>query len=93
MSNQSVTSENPTDAEPIVTPLGEMLTRKGAACYLKKRWGFGSGALLAKLATGGTGPVFHKISSTESWYPVDGLDRWATAKLGEARATFKVEAA
>ena len=93
MSNQSVTSESPTEKAAIVTPLGEMLTRHNAARYLKDRYGFGSVGSLAKAAMAGNGPRFHKFSATRSLYPIADLDAWALAKLGEARATFKTEAA
>ncbi len=93
MSNQSVTSEIPTAKAVIITPLGEMLTRHNAARYLKERYGFGSVGNLAKAAMAGSGPPFHKFSATRSLYPIAGLDAWALAKLGEARATFRTEAA
>ena len=79
--------------EPIQTPLGPMLPRKPAARYLKRKWGFGSAAFLAKAALDGSGPIFHRVSLTEAWYPVSGLDAFAKAKLGEPRATFRTEAA
>jgi hypothetical protein len=38
-------------------------------------------ATLAKLASIGGGPAFHRANRTP-FYPVDELDRWAEARLG-----------
>lgn len=93
MSDQSVTCENSIGVEVISTPIGDMITRRDAGKYLKSRYGFGSRAMLAKLAMDGSGPAFHKSGSTRSHYPVTGLDAWARARLGEERATHKGEVA
>ncbi len=67
--------------------LAKFLRRKQAADYLKERYGHGSARTLAKLATIGGGPVFHRFGRMVVYDPVD-LDTWALARLsGPLRST------
>ena len=58
------------------------LRRDAAAKYLNGKFGFGTRATLAKLATVGGGPKFRKLGRiplyTEEW-----LDDWAEASMGQ----------
>ena len=68
---------------PVVaeTPDRPFRTRKGAADYLKKRWGFDySPKTLAKLACIGGGPDFDKFGRIPL-YTEPNLDRWVLARL------------
>jgi len=62
----------------------QFLRRKAAGQYLKSKYGFGSEKTLAKLATIGGGPVFHKAGAAALYEP-QALDEWAMAKVGAAR--------
>lgn len=62
----------------------QYLRRKAAGEYLKSRYGFGSEKTLAKLATIGGGPLFHKAANAALYKP-DDLDAWALAKIGKAQ--------
>lgn len=59
----------------------QYLRRKAAGEYLKAKYGFGSEKTLAKLATIGGGPIFHKAANAAIYRPED-LDAWALAKIG-----------
>lgn len=62
----------------------QYLRRKQAGEYLKSQYGFGSEKSLAKLATVGGGPLFHKAANAAIYRPED-LDSWALAKIGKAQ--------
>lgn len=59
----------------------QYLRRKAAGEYLKAKYGFGSEKTLAKLATIGGGPLFHKAAKAAIYKPED-LDAWAQSKIG-----------
>ena len=59
----------------------QFLRRKAAGEYLKAKFGFGSEKTLAKLATLGGGPIFHKAANAAIYKPED-LDAWALSKIG-----------
>ena len=81
------------DNEVINTPLGPMLKRVPAGKYLKAKYHIASPAFLAKAATLGIGPPFHKVLGGKgSLYPIASLDEWALAQFGEARPSFMKEA-
>ncbi len=65
-------------------PSAQFLRRKAAGEYLKSKYGFGSAKTLAKLATLGGGPEFHKAGPAALYAP-QALDEWALAKIGGAR--------
>lgn len=69
------------------------LRRNEAADYLRNRYGFGSAKTLAKLATIGGGPQYHKAGQTIVLYTQDHLDEWALAKIGAAQRTTSEVAA
>lgn len=58
----------------------QYLRRKQAGEYLKTKYGFCSEKSLAKLATVGGGPIFHK-AGTAALYAPKALDEWALAKI------------
>lgn len=61
------------------------LRRWEAAEYLERQHGLTVAiATLAKLASIGGGPSFHKAMRTPL-YPTEELDRWATERLGGLR--------
>lgn len=60
------------------------LRRKGAAEYLKARYGFGAARTLAKLAVLGFGPRSHKAGAIVLYEPT-ALDKWAIAKISGPR--------
>lgn len=62
----------------------EYLRRDAAADYLKKRYGAGTSATLAKLACIGGGPPFRKFGRHPLYLPED-LDAWAKARLSPPR--------
>jgi hypothetical protein len=67
--------------------------RKEAAQYLKGKYGVGSPATLAKLATVGGGPIFRKNGRIPIYQSAD-LDAWALAKIGKrVRSTSELEVA
>lgn len=69
------------------------LRRREAADYLKTKYGHGSYRTLAKLATIGGGPVFHRFGRIVVYKSAD-LDAWALARLsGPLHSTSKREAA
>jgi hypothetical protein len=69
------------------------MRRKEAAQYLKEKYGVGSPATLAKLATVGGGPIFRKNGRIPI-YQAEDLDAWALAKIGKpVRSTSELEAA
>jgi hypothetical protein len=57
------------------------LRRKAAGEYLKTKFGFGSDKTLAKLASLGGGPAFHKAGPAALYEPA-ALDEWALSKIG-----------
>lgn len=66
------------------------LSRKAASAYLRDHHGLTVAvATLAKMATQGDGPAYHKPSPRRSLYATDELDAWATAKLGRALASTR----
>ena len=77
------------------TAKAESLRRRDAAAeYVRTQWGIPcSPKTLAKLAVTGGGPVFRKAGRTPL-YPQDGLDAWASGKLGpRIRSSSENEAA
>ncbi len=69
------------------------LTRPAAAEYLKKKFGFGSKYMLAKMAVYGGGPVYHR-PGLNAVYAKSELDSWGAARLGcGARTTSEHSAA
>lgn len=68
------------------------LRRKEAADYLRKHYGHGSPRTLAKLATIGGGPVFHRFGRIVVYEPA-ALDSWALTGLsGPLHSTSDREA-
>ncbi|WP_400769402.1 hypothetical protein [Methylosinus sporium] len=68
------------------------MRRKDAAIYLRERYGVGSSATLAKLATLGGGPIFRKNGRIPV-YLAEDLDAWALAKIGKPiRSTSELDA-
>jgi hypothetical protein len=71
----------------------KFLRRKDAAQYLREKYGVGSAATLAKLATIGGGPIFRKNGRIPLYLGKD-LDTWALARIGQPRrSTSELEAA
>jgi hypothetical protein len=60
--------------------------RFAAGDYLQKTYGFCSAKSLAKLATIGGGPRFHKAGIAVLYTKAD-LDDWARAKIGGPQAS------
>jgi len=70
------------------------ISREDAVKLLRRKFGFGSVAFLAKEAMHGAGPIFYKFRGIRGvLYPIAPLEEWAIRRIGEARASFKVEAA
>lgn len=61
-------------------PQPEFLRRRDAGDYLRQRFGIASPALLAKLASIGGGPAFHRHGTTVLYKPTE-LDRWARERI------------
>jgi hypothetical protein len=69
------------------------LRRVEASEYLLRMYGLRlAPATLAKMASIGGGPAFHKASATPL-YPRTELDRWAVARLGRLRRSTSEGAA
>ena len=69
----------------ISTPIGDVLTRIGAAEYLRKTYGVGSPGFLARIASSGAGPRFFRISGRrEVLYRMADLDIWARSQFDRA---------
>ncbi len=71
----------------IVNPddnLDVFLRRSDAANYLRKRFNFGSSALLAKYATIGLGPTFYKLGRLTFYRRAD-LDAWVQSRLSRPK--------
>jgi hypothetical protein len=66
----------------MLTP--DYLRRKDASEYLQRKYGFGAGSTLAKLACVGGGPLYHKVGRTVL-YTAEALDTWAQARIGAVR--------
>ena len=68
------------------TIIPQFLRRKDAGAYLKASFGFSSDRALAKLATIGGGPPFHRAGKNGRivLYTLAELDQWAEAQIGEA---------
>lgn len=64
----------------------QFMRRKDAAQYLRDKFGVGSPATLAKLATLGGGPTYRKNGKIPL-YLADDLDAWALAKIGPAQTS------
>ncbi|PZR80850.1 MAG: hypothetical protein DLM68_18760 [Hyphomicrobiales bacterium] len=62
----------------------EYVRRRQAAEHLRAKFGVGSPATLAKLATLGGGPIYQKLGRIPV-YRFEDLDRWAVAKIGPAQ--------
>lgn len=60
----------------------KFMRRKRAAEYLREKFGVGSPATLAKLATLGGGPIFRKNGRIPV-YLAEDLDNWALSKIGK----------
>lgn len=67
-------------------PTVQFMRRKTAGEYLKSQYGFGSEKTLAKLASVGGGPIFHKAGSAALYKPTD-LDAWATERIGAPKSS------
>ena len=67
--------------------LNGFLRRKEAAAHLRERFGFGSTATLAKLASIGGGPRFRKLGSRVVLYDPADLSEWALSKLGRPQTS------
>lgn len=65
--------------------------RKGAAEYLRSKYGFGSISTLAKGAVTGDGPEYHK-AGVVALYTEEALDAWALSKIGPGRKSTSDEA-
>jgi hypothetical protein len=70
----------------------QLMRRKDAAQFLRERFGIGSPATLAKLATIGGGPRYRKMGRVPLYDPAD-LDAWARARIGGLRASTSDEGA
>ena len=80
------------DSEPSMLP--NFMRRQHAGRYLKEKYGFGSEKTLAKLASIGGGPEFHKSGSRTVVYTKKALDDWALARIsGPRRSTSEADAA
>jgi hypothetical protein len=68
------------------TIIPQFLRRKDAGAYLKAKFGFSSSRALAKLATIGGGPPFHRAGANGRiiLYIPEELDQWALTKIGKA---------
>jgi hypothetical protein len=64
----------------------QYLRRFAAGEYLQKTYGFCSAKSLAKLATIGGGPRFHKAGIAVLYTKAD-LDEWALGKIGGPQAS------
>jgi len=62
------------------------LRRGEAANYLNKKFGSGTRATLAKLATVGGGPKFQKFGRI-ALYTEEMLDAWAEARMGPPQSS------
>jgi hypothetical protein len=71
----------------------KFLNRDAASVYLADKWGLRvAKATLAKYATLGGGPPFHRDGRFPV-YPEPGLDAWAQQRLGpEVRSTSEYRA-
>jgi hypothetical protein len=65
----------------------QFMRRKDAGRYLKERFGFSSERALAKLATIGGGPPFHRAGTNGRIvvYEISELDSWALTQIGDAK--------
>ncbi len=63
----------------------KFLRRKEAAEYLRSRYGFCSANALAKLATVGGGPPYHKAGPMIVLYAPADLDAWAMELIGDRK--------
>ena len=89
--NLPTTDRPPRSIGPCDEP--RFMRRRLAGQYLKANYGFGSSAWLAKLASVGGGPAFHKAGKTVL-YTRETLDCWALARIGRAQSsTSDVEGA
>ncbi len=66
--------------------LVKYLRRNDAANYLKRKYGSGSRASLAKFATVGGGPKFRKLGRI-TLYTEETLDDWAEARMGPLQSS------
>jgi hypothetical protein len=60
----------------------EFMRRSHAGKYLKEKYGFGSAALLAKLASLGGGPKM-AYAGDIPLYTKEWIDEWALARIGQ----------
>jgi hypothetical protein len=72
--------------------VGNLLSRKEAAGYIKRLLRFGSVSMLAHLARTGDGPVFYRAGKA-TVYPADALESWCLGRLRIAEAPTAVSAA
>jgi hypothetical protein len=63
----------------------KFLNRKDAGAYLRAKYGIGSSRTLAKGASVGDTPPFHKFGGHRVVYSVADLDQWALSKISAAR--------
>jgi hypothetical protein len=75
-------------------PSNSFMRRRAAGIYLKDKYGHGSEKTLAKLASLGGGPEFHKAGDRVVLYTKGALDAWALARIsGPLKSTSEATAA
>ena len=72
--------------------MGNLLSRKEAAGYIKGLLRFGSVSMLAHLARTGDGPIFFRTGKA-TVYPEDALQTWCLGRLRIAEAPTGVSMA
>jgi hypothetical protein len=65
--------------------VGNLLSRKEAASYIKSLLRFGSVSMLAQLARTGDGPIYYRAGKA-TVYPADALESWCLSRLRVAEA-------
>jgi hypothetical protein len=77
-----------------LSTLERFMRRREAGKYLQDNYGHGSEKTLAKLASLGGGPEFHKAGDRVVLYRKEALDVWALAKIsGPLKSTSEAAAA
>jgi len=72
--------------------VGNLLSRKEAAGYIRGLLRFGSVSMLAHLARTGDGPIFYRAGKA-TVYPEDALESWCFGRLRIAEAPTLVSGA
>jgi hypothetical protein len=80
----TIAERSPRSINPPEEP--RFMRRRLAGQYLKANYGFGSPNWLAKLASVGGGPKFHKAGAAALYTRAD-LDAWALARIGRAQVS------